>query len=196
MHKNPKSRNLITAAVLGIVGLGLVGCSGGLSSVSPGKATITDFAQYRSASRDGVVHTVIVGTIANADNAQVQEVVNQAFSTIHIGPPTVFSSAADTVDIRNPRIVVLFSPKRSFGPSQICNNDEALSAARTEPEGDQIRVIGAFCVGSALKTWSILNGTAPASTEDPALYQIAQRMAFDIIPERSSKTPGDCLSNC
>ncbi len=189
--------NFWTGCFASVMSLVVMGCSGtGISSVSPVEPSLMDFEQFRAAARDGVVRTVIVGDAFNGNTEQVAQVVNGAFATVHVGTPAEFRSNLEAKDVRDPRIVVLFSPSKGFGPSSICRDDKNLSAVSEAPGPDRLRAMAAFCVGHTLRTWTVVQSPAPKSSDDPVLHQVAQRMAFDIFPSRSSKSPGDCLNNC
>lgn len=180
-----------------IVSSALLGCSGtGIFSVAPIKPTLVEFEQFRAAARDGVVRTVIVGKAFDGNTEQVPEVVNGAFSTVQLGMPVEYVSSMEAKDNRDPRIVVLFSPSITFSPSSMCKDDQTLSTGMESPDPDRLRAMAAFCIGDEVRTWTTVLSPLPLSSDDPVLHQVAQRMAFDILPSRSARAPGDCLNNC
>ena len=187
-----------SAILAGVFSAALAGCvSTGISSVAPIEPNNNDFEQFRSAARDGTVHTVIIGDAGSRERKQGVDVINSAFAnkSTQVGHPASFSSDPKDKDIRNSRIVIVISPHENFGPSHMCEDDEKLAEASTAPESGKLKAIAAFCVGDGFRTWSIAQGPDQDAETDP-LYQLAQQMAYDIIPNRASKAPGDCLNVC
>lgn len=186
---------IIRSGAVLIAGMVIAGCSNfsGMTSVSPSQPGVSDLGQYRSAARDGVVRTVIIGNPLSVDKDLFAQRINQILAEVHTSTPAEFRTMAEPDDSGNPRIVIVFSPPVDVGPSQVCSDDERPPDQMDDVDTGRMRAVAAFCVGTSSRIWTRLQGPLPASLEDPLFIEYIQRIGFDVIPPLRLKNPqGDC----
>lgn len=186
------SNHVKTASSLAGVGLavGVLAACGSITSVSSIDSHVSDFANYRAAAADGVVHVAVSGDAASLSRAQLAGIVEDQFEIAHIGPEATFSADPANVDYGNTRFVIAFNPGDDVNITNICglSEDEITTAGTQSP----VRAIGAFCRGSSANTWTVT--TVREGGQNVEIAEFVRSVAHEIIPRpirdtRCDETP-------